>query len=355
MNTINLIIGFESALSVNIMLDKDYKRYSIENYRFDLPKQLIRQVPPPSRTDGRLMQVLGQNIRDGRISDMVNLLEKDDIIIFNRTRVRKARVFGRKHTGGKLDITIIGKDDEGFVCFIRGRVKDGDSIIIGDRELKVSSRPDGKRILLGNIDWDYIENIGKLPLPPYIKSTENFEYYQNELGDTTGSIAAPTASLHFSKDLVQTLVNKGVKVRFILLTVGYGTFKSITASDIRYHTVDEEDIKVSEELVEDIDSAKGKVVAVGTTVMRALETASYSGRLRPYSGETRIFIYPGFKFNSGVTHLFTNFHIPESSLLSLVYAFGCEDRLKAAYAKAIEKNYYFYSLGDAMFMDRYDC
>lgn len=337
------------------MIDRSYRRYSIENYMFDLPKELIRQVPPASRTDGRLMCVLGQNITDGRISDMVSLLEKDDIIIFNRTRVRKARVFGKKSTGGNLDITVIGKDDEGFVCFIRGRVKDGDSIVIGDRKVKVISRPDGKRVLIGNIDWDYIEKFGKLPLPPYIKRKDDFEYYQNELGDTIGSIAAPTASLHFSKEMVQSLEKKGVKIRFILLTVGYGTFKSITANDIRYHVVDEEDIQVSGELVEDIQNANGKVVAVGTTVMRALETASYSGKLRPYSGETRIFIYPGFKFNSGVTHLFTNFHIPESSLLSLVYAFGCEDRLKKAYSMAIEKNYFFYSLGDAMFMDRYDC
>ncbi len=332
-----------------------YLRYRLENYKFELPKNLIRQEPPKERTEGRMMKVFDDKIEHLRITDILNILDKGDVIIFNKTRVRKAKIFGKKITGGNLEITVLGKGDEGFVCFIRGKVKDGDRILIGDREVKVSSTNDGKRLLIGNLDWDYIESIGHLPLPPYIKKKEDFEYYQNEIGEVSGSIAAPTASLHFSNELLKKMNDKGVIIKYILLTVGYGTFKSITHEDIRFHVVDEEDISVDNDVIESIENANGKVVAVGTTVMRALETAAYPGKLKPYSGETRIYIYPGFKFNSGVTHLFTNFHIPESSLLSLVYAFGCERRLKRAYDEAIKNGYYFYSLGDAMIMDRNYC
>jgi len=336
-------------------MNNSFLRYRLENYKFELPKNLIRQEPPKERTSGRLMKIFGDEIEHLKIMDILNILAKDDVIIFNKTRVRKAKVFGNKITGGKLEITVLGKGDEGFVCFIKGKVRDGERILIGEREVKVSSSNDGKRVLIGNLDWNYIESIGHLPLPPYIKKKEDFEYYQNEIGEVSGSIAAPTASLHFSNELLKKMENKGIIIKYILLTVGYGTFKSITHEDIRYHIVDEEDIVVDNTVVESIENAKGKVVAVGTTVMRALETAAYPGRLKPYSGETRIYIYPGFKFNSEVTHLFTNFHIPESSLLSLVYAFGCEQRLKRAYREAIEKGYYFYSLGDSMIMDRKYC
>ncbi len=326
--------------------------YSLANYDFDLPRELIRQVPPENRTDCRLMILDKERILHSSFPKITDELRKGDILILNKTRVRKSLVVGRKMTGGKLEINFLRKENDGFIALIKGRIRDGESFDVGDREVKVGTNPEGFRIVQGKIDWDYIERIGHLPLPPYIKERKDYQYYQNEIGIETGSVAAPTASLHFSKDLLESLSKKGVKIRYVLLEVGYGTYKEIKDDCIREHIVDEEEIDVTGDIISDIESAEGKVVAVGTTVMRSLETASYPGRLRPYDGLTRIFIYPGWKFNSGTTHLLTNFHIPRSSLLSLVYAFGGEERIKASYREAIEKKYFFYSLGDAMLMDR---
>jgi S-adenosylmethionine:tRNA ribosyltransferase-isomerase len=326
--------------------------YSLANYDFDLPRELIRQVPPENRTDCRLMILDKERISHSSFPKITDELRKGDILILNKTRVRKSLVVGRKMTGGKLEINFLRRENDSFIALIKGRIRDGESFDVGDREVKVGTNPEGFRIVQGKIDWDYIERIGHLPLPPYIKERKDYQYYQNEIGIETGSVAAPTASLHFSKDLLESLSKKGVKIRYVLLEVGYGTYKEIKDECIREHIVDEEEIDVTGDIISDIESAEGKVVAVGTTVMRSLETASYPGRLRPYDGFTRIFIYPGWKFNSGTTHLLTNFHIPRSSLLSLVYAFGGEERIKASYREAIEKKYFFYSLGDAMLMDR---
>ncbi|MEM0136198.1 MAG: tRNA preQ1(34) S-adenosylmethionine ribosyltransferase-isomerase QueA, partial [Thermoplasmatales archaeon] len=327
--------------------------YSLANYDFELPKELIRQVPPDDRTDCRLMILERDRITHSKFTAIKDMLKKDDVVILNRTRVRKSLVIGRKMTGGKLEINFLKMDKDGFIALIKGRVRDGDSFDIGDRTVRVSTNEEGFRLIEGQIDWDYIESIGHLPLPPYIRGGRDYQYYQNEIGNKTGSVAAPTASLHFSNELLDSLSRKGVKVRNIVLEVGYGTYKEIKDDCIRNHIVDEEEIEVTEDLVSDIEDGKGNVIAVGTTVMRSLETASYPGRLGPYKGFTRIFIYPGWKFNSGVTHLLTNFHIPRSSLLSLVYAFGGEQRIKASYREAIEKKYYFYSLGDAMLIDNF--
>ena len=326
--------------------------YSLANYTFDLPKDLIRQVPPEDRTSSRLMIIDNRKIHHSNFQEIPKILNKGDVIVLNKTRVRKSLVFGRKITGGKLEINFLKQQQNGFSALIKGRIKDGDTFEIGNKVVKVGSDAEGFRTVDGEIDWDFIESIGHLPLPPYIKERKDYQYYQNEIGIQTGSVAAPTASLHFSKEMLDSLIKKGVKVNYVLLEVGYGTYKEIKDESIRNHIVDEEEIEVSRDVVADIESARGNVVAVGTTVMRALETSSYPGRMNPYKGFTRIFIYPGWKFNSPVTHLITNFHIPRSSLLSLVYAFGGEERIKEAYREAIERRYYFYSLGDAMIMDK---
>ena len=326
--------------------------FSLTNYDFDLPKELIRQVPPVERTDCRLMILDKQEIRNSSFGNLNKTLDKDDVLILNRTRVRKSLVSAVKSTGGRIEINFLKRESEGFVALIKGRIRDGENFELGNRKVKVSTDGEGFRRISGEIDWEFIESVGHLPLPPYVKDRQDFEYYQNEIGTKIGSVAAPTASLHFSKEMLTSLEKKGVKVREILLEVGYGTYKEIKDDCIRKHIVDEEEIDVSKDTVADIEDAKGKVVAVGTTVMRSLETASLPGHLNPYKGLTRIFIYPGWKFNSGVTHLVTNFHIPRSSLLSLVYAFGGEGRLKSAYKEAIKGRYYFYSLGDAMLIDR---
>lgn len=327
-------------------------RYSLSNYDFDLPKQLIRQTPPSIRSDCRLMILEKSNLIHSQLPEITKILSKGDLVVLNKTKVRQSLVYGRKMTGGKLEINFLKKSEGGFTTLIKGRVKDGEIIEVAGKNLKVERGDSSFRRIIGDIDWDFIERNGHLPLPPYIKERKDFEYYQNEIGTFKNSIAAPTASLHFSKELLKKLEDKGVKIRYVLLGVGYGTFKEIRDDCIRRHVVDEEEIEVSEEVVSDLESVKGKAVGVGTTVMRALETASFPGRIAPYSGMTRIFIYPGWKFNSPVSHLITNFHIPRSSLLSLVYAFGGEERIKNAYREAIKKEYYFYSLGDAMLMDR---
>lgn len=327
--------------------------YSLSNYSFELPKELIRQVPPENRTDCKLMILDKGRITHSVFTDITSRLERDDVIVLNKTRVRKSLVLGKKDTGGKIEINFLRRTNDGFIALIKGKIRDGETFEIGGRKVKVNSDSDGFRIIEGELDWDFIEGIGHLPLPPYIKKKDDFDYYQNEIGTQTGSVAAPTASLHFSSDMIRSLETRGVRVKYVLLEVGYGTYKEIKDDCIRKHIVDEEEIEVDNDLVSEVERARGKVVAVGTTVMRSLETASYPGRLAPYRGFTRIFIYPGWKFNSPVTHLVTNFHIPRSSLLSLVYAFGGEERIKTAYREAIEKKYYFYSLGDAMMMDKY--
>ncbi|MEM0126998.1 MAG: tRNA preQ1(34) S-adenosylmethionine ribosyltransferase-isomerase QueA, partial [Thermoplasmatales archaeon] len=324
-----------------------------DNYDFDLPRELIRQEPPAERSDCRLMILEKDSVKHTDFKAIVDWLEPGDIIILNRTRVRKSLVYGNKITGGKIEITFLNKTDEGFLCLIKGRVRDGSRVQLGGREFTVSSGSNGLRLIRGNIDWDFIEGIGHLPLPPYVKKKSDFQYYQNEIGDISGSVAAPTASLHFSREMLANLEKKGVAVRYVLLNVGYGTFKEIRDESIRSHIVDEEEIEVDDSLVSSLEAAKGKIVAVGTTVVRSLETAAYPGRMVPYRGLTRIFIYPGWKFNSPITHLLTNFHIPRSSLLALVYAFGGEARLKRAYQEAIERKYFFYSFGDAMLMDKF--
>lgn len=327
--------------------------YSIKNFDFNLPKELIRQTPPDNRSDCRLMILSENKIINSNFSKIVEVLSKGDLLILNRTKVRRSLVYGTKITGGKVSITFLEKNNDGFIALIRGKLNDGEPVNLSGREVRVLSDNEGKRIVAGNIDWNFIEKIGHLPLPPYIKERDDFEYYQNEIGNVTNSVAAPTASLHFSREMIDLLVRRGVKVGFVLLAVGYGTFKSITSEDIREHVVDEEEIVVPQELIEQMESTKGNVVAVGTTVVRSLETASFPGRIASYRGKTRIFIYPGWKFNSPLTHLLTNFHIPRSSLLSLAYAFGDENRLKRAYEEAIREKYYFYSLGDAILMDKF--
>lgn len=329
------------------------ERFKLRNYNFDLPRELIRQTPPANRSDCRLMTLKGREINHSTFASVSGELSKGDVLILNKTKVRKSLVYGRKSTGGKLEINFIEKDEEGFTVLIKGRVRDGETIELDDRRVRVGSGTDNFRRVYGNIDWKFIDTVGHLPLPPYVKVKQDFDYYQNELGSVENSIAAPTASLHFGKEMIERLKRKGVRILYVLLGVGYGTFKEIRDDCIRMHVVDEEDIEVGEDVVSEAESAKGKVVAIGTTVMRALETASYPGRIVPYTGKTRIYIYPGWKFNSPVTDLITNFHIPRSSLLSLVYAFGGEERLKEAYRLAIEKRYYFYSLGDAMMMDKF--
>lgn len=328
-------------------------RYSLSNLDFNLPVELIRQSPPLKRSNCRLMILNSGVISHSSFPKIINLFSKGDTIILNRTKVRKSLVYATKQTGGKVSITFLEKTESGFTAFIRGKVRDGDRIELSGRDVRVSSLGDGKRLISGQIDWDFIEKIGHLPLPPYIKKRADYSYYQNEIGNETNSIAAPTASLHFDRLMLNKLANNGVKVLYVLLGVGYGTFKGITSEDIREHIVDEEEIEVPEDTVSQIENAKGNLVAVGTTVVRSLETASLPGKVRPYRGRTRIFIYPGWKFNSNITHLLTNFHIPRSSLLSLVYAFGSEGRIKQAYEEAIREKYYFYSLGDAMLIDRW--
>ncbi len=328
-------------------------RYSISNYDYELPKQLIRQTPPAIRSDCRLMILEKSELIHSQLPELTKILAKGDLIVLNKTKVRHSLVYAQKMTGGKLEINFLKKSGSGFTTLIKGKVKDGEVIDVAGKNLKVEIENNGFRRITGDIDWDYIERNGHLPLPPYIKERKDYQYYQNEIGVETGSVAAPTASLHFSKEMLESLTKKGVRVRYVLLEVGYGTYKEIRDDNIREHVVDEEEIEVGSDIVSEVENARGKLVAVGTTVMRALETSSYPGKMNPYKGSTRIFIYPGWKFNSRVTHLVTNFHIPRSSLLSLVYAFGGEERIKSAYREAIEKRYYFYSLGDAMLMDRY--
>ncbi len=328
--------------------------YSLKRYDFELPEELIAQEPVEPRDHAKLM-VLRDEIEHRHFYDLPEYLEKGDVMILNDTRVTKARVKGRKETGGKVEILILEKLGENFYrCLVKGKkIREGTKLIFDDITGTVLSKNEG----LCDIEFsgDIMElarKKGEIPLPPYIKNPpqDAEEKYQTVFARKDGAVAAPTAGLHFTPELIERIKNKGVKIGYVTLHVSYGTFKPVKSEDVRMHKVDEEYYVVSEEIAEMINNRSGRLFAVGTTVMRALESSSHDGAVHPSQGYTNIFIYPGYEFQAGVDAMVTNFHVPRSSLILLVTAFGGYKRIMNAYRIAIEKRYRFFSFGDAMLL-----
>lgn len=347
--------------------------FNIEDYDYDLPPSSIAQIPVSDRDHSRLFVVDRQtkSFSDCHFYDLPELLDPGDLVIVNDTRVVPARLFGRKDSGGRIEIMVLEypdlRDEDHFprLCLLKSskRPKIGsvlylDPVVSGEvREVLEAGLV---RIAFGgerSID-SLLEEKGHMPLPPYIRRTPDGSYsqldkerYQTVYSKRKGAVAAPTAGLHFTEDLIGKLKQSGISVCALTLHVGYGTFRPVRTADIRDHVVDRESYRIELSTAEAVERTRkkgGRVVAVGTTVVRALETAADArGFVAPGQGDTGLLITPGFTFNV-VDALITNFHLPKSSLLFLVSAFAGLDLIKKAYGLAIEKGYRFYSYGDAM-------
>jgi S-adenosylmethionine:tRNA ribosyltransferase-isomerase len=334
------------------------------DFHFDLPPELIAQAPLPTRSASRLLvaDAGSRAFEDRQFAELADLLQPGDLLVFNDTRVLPARLFGRKDSGGAVEILIervTGTHEARAQLGVSKKPKAGGRIILQDgSEMRVLGR-DGEFFILRIDTVEPIEKVllrlGRMPLPPYIErdadGTDD-ERYQTVFARTTGAVAAPTAGLHFDEELLRALTTRGVEFGYITLHVGAGTFQPMRAERVEDHTMHREWLNVGAELVEKIQRTRargGRVVAVGTTVVRALESSLRDGEVAPFAGETQIFIFPGYRIRS-VDALVTNFHLPESTLLMLVSAFAGREFVFDAYRHAVEQRYRFFSYGDAMLL-----
>ncbi len=336
-----------------------------KDFYYDLPEELIAQTPLKNRSESRLMRL---NKRTGEIShdhfyDLPKFLKKGDCLILNDTKVMPARLYGTKEdTGGAIEFLLLKKRslDEWEVILRPGkRAKPGARFVFGEGELKaeiIDVVNDGNRIVKFFYDGVFenvLDKLGEMPLPPYItEKLEDKDRYQTVYAKHTGSAAAPTAGLHFTDELLKEIADMGVNIGYVTLHVGLGTFRPVKADNILDHKMHSEFYVMPEETAELIKRTKaegGRVVSVGTTATRVLETVGAKGEIKEDSGWTDIFIYPGIKFNV-VDALITNFHLPESTLIMLVSAMAGRENVLNAYNEAVKEKYRFFSFGDAMFI-----
>lgn len=332
------------------------------DFAYDLPTELIAQRPPTERSGSRLLHLQAGAPLDLKFIDLPSLLRAGDLLVFNDTRVIPARVVGTKATGGRVEI-LLERILEGTRILAHvhaSKALRADTPVTlpgGAIASYVGRRDDLFELELSEAPLAYFERHGSMPLPPYIDrqpKDDDATRYQTIYARELGAVAAPTAGLHFDATMLERCKQMGVDAAYVTLHVGAGTFQPVRADDIRDHRMHGERVVVSAETcaaVERARSRNGRVIAVGTTVVRSLESAAQSGRLAPFEGETRLFITPGFEFQV-VDALLTNFHLPESTLLMLVCAFGGYDAVMRAYRHAVTAQYRFFSYGDAMFLER---
>lgn len=340
----------------------------LSDFHFDLPPEQIALYPPDKRSDSRLL-CMGRS--DGTLThrifaELPDLLRPEDLLVFNNTRVIPARLYGHKPTGGKIELLIERVMEANQVL---AQIRSGKSLVDGS-ELCFSDQ-DGtelRAVVLGREGGFFLvqfppaldlmallDRIGHMPLPPYIKRADALpdrERYQTVYAERAGAVAAPTAGLHFDAELLQRIRAMGVQTATVTLHVGAGTYQPVRVDNITEHRMHAEYVEVDGSVCAAVAACrarKGRVIAVGTTTVRCLETASASGQLEPFRGDTRIFIYPGYDFKS-VDALITNFHLPESTLIMLVSAFSTREHVLNAYRTAVQEGYRFFSYGDAMFI-----
>lgn len=336
-----------------------------QQFNYSLPDELIARYPTDQRSASRLLHLGRHNaeIAHRQFTDIIDLLEPNDLLIFNDTRVIPARLYGEKATGGKVEVLIerITGGSRGIAQIRASKAPQPDSEIklAEGLALRVIDKVDDMYLIqsIGDMSLSMIlQAVGHMPLPPYIdRSDEELdqERYQTIYAKREGAVAAPTAGLHFDQQLLEKISSKGINSAFVTLHVGAATFQPVRVDEIAEHKMHAEYVEISAEVcnkVRETKSRGGRVIAVGTTSVRCLETASGSqGWIEPYYGDTEIFIYPGYEFKT-VDAMLTNFHLPESTLIMLVSAFAGMKNTMAAYDAAIEQNYRFYSYGDAMFI-----
>lgn len=333
----------------------------LEKFRFDLPDKLIARHPTEDRTGSRLLTMDPEGIVEHcQFADLLGHIEPGDLLVFNDTKVIPARLFGEKQTGGKVEVLV-------------ERILDSHTVLAHIRaskspkaETSLFFEQDYSAQMLGRVNdlfelkfnaplLSVLDQIGHMPLPPYIDRADNNEdksRYQTVYAEQPGAVAAPTAGLHFDNQLLEDIKAKGANLAFVTLHVGAGTFQPVRVDNIDQHQMHSEWLQVSDAVCEQVNQTKargGRVIAVGTTSVRCLETAASAGAIAPFEGETDIFIYPGYKFKL-VDGLITNFHLSESTLLMLVCAFAGYSSIMSAYREAVEQGYRFFSYGDAMFL-----
>jgi S-adenosylmethionine:tRNA ribosyltransferase-isomerase len=334
---------------------------TLSDYDFDLPPHLIAQTPLPERGASRLLHVDGERMIDRHFGDLADLLHPGDLLVFNDTRVLKARFFGVKASGGNVEVLVERVlDTRTVLAQVRASKSPlpGGGIRLADAfDVQVGERAGEFFTLVFPSDvFALLDAYGSLPLPPYIEhAADAFDEtrYQTVYAKAPGAVAAPTAGLHFDEAFLRRLQEKGVRTAFVTLHVGAGTFQPVRVENLAEHQMHSEWYTISQATVDAVRETKaagGKVIAVGTTSLRALESASQSGALQAGSADTRLFITPGYRFKT-IDRLITNFHLPKSTLLMLVSAVAGYDTIRAAYAHAIAGQYRFFSYGDAMLLD----
>lgn len=338
------------------------------DFHFDLPDELIAHYPADKRSDSRLlcMERKSGKLEHRSFSDLPTMLKPDDLLVFNNTRVIPGRLFGYKSTGGRIEVLLerVLTETEVLAQIRSNRPPaiGGDLYFIDTDDTRVQARIAGREEDFYKLRFEegfdlmaLLDRIGHIPLPPYIKredSPVDEERYQTVYASKPGAIAAPTAGLHFDEGLLDEIRAMGIDMAYVTLHVGAGTFQPIRVNNVSLHRMHAEYLEVSEEACQAVRNCRergGRIIAVGTTSVRCLETAGASGKIMPYRDDTRIFIYPGYRFRF-TDALITNFHLPESTLIMLVSAFSSREHVLNAYEEAVKLKYRFFSYGDAMFI-----
>ncbi|WP_305842195.1 tRNA preQ1(34) S-adenosylmethionine ribosyltransferase-isomerase QueA [Photobacterium leiognathi] len=347
----------------------------VSDFDFELPDELIARYPQPERTASRLLQMTGNTgeLAHKCFKDVLDLVQQGDLLVFNNTRVIPARMFGHKASGGKIEVLVERMlDDKSILAHVRASKppKPGNELLLGENgefSAEMVARHDALFEIRFNSDktvLEILDIVGHMPLPPYIDRPDedaDKERYQTVYNAKPGAVAAPTAGLHFDDKLMADLKAKGVNFAFVTLHVGAGTFQPVRVDDINDHHVHSEYVEVPEEVVAAVNETRangGRVIAVGTTSVRSLESAAQDAlkkgtEFKPFFGDTDIFIFPGYQFQL-VDALITNFHLPESTLIMLVSAFAGYKNTMNAYHEAVANKYRFFSYGDSMFITRKD-
>ncbi len=335
------------------------------DFQYELPDELIAQHPLPDRSASRLLHLDADGrLHDREFLDVAGLLRPGDLLVFNNTRVLAARLFGRKASGGRLEILIerLRSEHEALAHLRVSRSPRPGAVLHldGGFEVTMTGREGALFVLRSETPWaEILDRVGHMPLPPYIERADEAAdqtRYQTVYASRPGAVAAPTAGLHFDRPLLDALHDRGIEMAEVTLHVGAGTFQPVRAEHIEDHQMHAEWLEVPVETVKAVAACRargGRVVAVGTTSVRSLETAAATGELAPFAGDSRLFITPGYRFRV-VDALLTNFHLPQSTLLMLVCAFAGFEPVMAAYRHAVARRYRFFSYGDAMFLERSD-
>ena len=341
----------------------------LSEFSFTLPEKLIAKYPTENRSASRLLQLDGKTgkVSHSMFTDMLDLVDEGDLLVFNNTRVIPARLLGKKETGGQVEVLVERIIDEHTaLAHVRASKapKPGTKLTLEDKvNVTVKGREEALFVLTFNHEetvLQLLEAHGHMPLPPYIDrpdETSDKERYQTVYNDKPGAVAAPTAGLHFDDDILAALTRKGVKLAFVTLHVGAGTFQPVRVDNILEHKMHAEYAEVPDSVVDAVRETKAaghRVIAVGTTSVRSLESAAKAAGdelIAPFYADTDIFIYPGFNFKVGDA-MFTNFHLPESTLMMLISAFAGKEHVMSAYQEAIEQEYRFFSYGDSMFIKK---